>query len=91
MRRSILDFVLIGFAAATLLSGCGRKGPLEPPPAAQVTQPNRIAAAPASSAAAGLLPGTSQAPKPPPVMDRYGHPIAPPGPKKHIFLDNLIE
>ena len=29
--------------------------------------------------------------KPMGAMDAYGQPQAPPGPKKHIFLDNLID
>lgn len=29
--------------------------------------------------------------KPLTAMDTYGQPQAPPGPKKHIFLDNLID
>jgi predicted small lipoprotein YifL len=29
--------------------------------------------------------------KPMGAMDTYGQPQAPPGPKKHIFLDNLID
>ena len=37
--------------AALLLSGCGRKGPLDPPPAAAVPAPEGTATPPAGTAA----------------------------------------
>jgi predicted small lipoprotein YifL len=37
-NRPFISLALIGvFAAALTLAGCGRKGPLDPPPAASVT------------------------------------------------------
>jgi predicted small lipoprotein YifL len=72
----LLRTALIGaLAAATLLAGCGRKGPLELPPSAQ-------AAPPANDPVTG---------KPRPVMDRQGYPLAPVGEKKSIPLDWLID
>jgi predicted small lipoprotein YifL len=66
---------LIGaLAAAALLAGCGRKGPLELPPSAQVAEVND--------------PVTG---KPRPAMTREGYPIAPPGQRKSIPLDWLID
>lgn len=74
--------VLVGglLAVALTLAACGRKGPLDLPPA-QAGPP------PANAATTAAAP----AHKPPPAMDAAGHPIAPPGPKRHIFLDNLID
>ena len=66
--------VLIGALAATLLAACGRKGPLELPPSAQVAEVND--------------PVTG---KPRPPMTRGGYPIAPPGERKSIPLDWLID
>lgn len=72
----LLRGVLIGaVAAASTVAGCGRKGPLESPPSAQVAQPAK----------------TSETRKPPPVTTREGYPVAPPGEKKPILLDRLID
>jgi predicted small lipoprotein YifL len=73
--RPFLRLALIGALAAALgLAACGRKGPLDPPPAASLA--GDPAAAKSSNA--------------PPVMDREGRPIAPPGPNKRIPLDVLL-
>jgi predicted small lipoprotein YifL len=69
-----LRCALIGALAATLLAGCGRKGPLELPPSAQ---------------AAGVNDPVTGKPRPP--MTRGGYPIAPPGQRKSIPLDWLID
>jgi predicted small lipoprotein YifL len=68
---------LIGaLAAAALLAGCGRKGPLElPPSAVHASQPT-------------IDPVTG---KPRPVMTPDGYPIAPAGEKKHLPIDWLID
>ena len=70
-RGALIGAVL----ATTLLAGCGRKGPLEPPPSAQAAPPTN----------------TATQERPPPVMTRSGQPVAPPGEKKRIFLDWLID
>jgi predicted small lipoprotein YifL len=72
----LLRTALIGaLAATTLLVGCGRKGPLESPPATQAWEPP-------------VDPATG---KPRPIMNREGYPIAPVGEKKQIPLDWLID
>jgi predicted small lipoprotein YifL len=85
--------------AALLLGGCGRKGQLEPPPSAQLVAPAAVQPTDDTTETSPLFapPSSilgqpeSSAPKQPPAMDRQGQPIAPPGPKRHIFLDNLID
>jgi predicted small lipoprotein YifL len=69
--------VIGALATALALAGCGRKGPLDPPPSAT-----------AAERAAG---GDPQA-APRPVMDAEGRPIAPQSTeKKRIFLDWLLD
>ena len=67
--------LIAALAAATLLAGCGRKGPLELPPSAQVTEADHD-------------PVTG---KPRSAMSPEGYPIAPPGEKRRIPLDWLID
>jgi predicted small lipoprotein YifL len=74
MRSGRLLLFAGAVAVAALLAGCGRKGPLELPPAAQ------------NGASAG-----EAKPRTPPAMDREGYPVAPPGEKKPIGLDWLID
>jgi predicted small lipoprotein YifL len=73
---------VIGALAAMLaLTGCGRKGPLDPPPSASA----------AERAAAGD-PQAGQSAQSGPTMDAQGRPIAPQsGQKKKIFLDWLLD
>jgi predicted small lipoprotein YifL len=67
-------------AAALTLAGCGRKGPLDPPPSATA----------AEREAAGDPQARQSAPRP--VMDAQGRPIAPQSQeKKKIFLDWLLD
>jgi hypothetical protein len=68
-------------AAALLLTGCGRKGPLDPPPGGwQVQQRGRMV--PVS---------TKPAPPAPVEYDAQGRPIAPEGPSRRIPADWLID
>jgi predicted small lipoprotein YifL len=64
---------------ALLLSGCGRKGPLDPPPSA-LQQPG-----------APVNPDGTPAPGTQKGFDEFGRPIAPTGEKKHFFLDFLLD
>ncbi len=81
-RLPILRLAAIGLVTALALAGCGRKGPLDPPPGAWVTQPgetphqgaNQPAAAPASQ----------------PAYDAEGRPLAPAGPNRRIPADALL-
>jgi predicted small lipoprotein YifL len=67
-------------AAAALLTGCGRKGALDPPPGGWV-----IPAGP------GTTPVTQKAGTAVEEYDADGKPIAPPGPKRRIPADWLID
>jgi predicted small lipoprotein YifL len=82
---------LIGvLAAAFALAACGRKGPLDPPPGASlegVAQPGAsrlISNAGASRSSIGSGSGDYSGVGP------DGQVQAPPGPKKRIPLDNLL-
>lgn len=73
--RLLVHLALAGaIAAAFGLAGCGRKGPLDPPPSATLSG-NKV---PAKSS------GGEQ------VLDSHGRPHAPPGPDKHIPIDALL-
>jgi predicted small lipoprotein YifL len=84
-ERPFIRVAMVGALVASLgLAACGRKGPLDPPPSASVTdapaeQPkqsslNPIAMQPIGSASQG-----------------GGNMLeTPPGPKKRIFLDGLL-
>jgi predicted small lipoprotein YifL len=74
-NRPYLYRALIGALVVTLgLAACGRKGPLDPPPAASLAGDQGVA-----KSSGG-----------PPVIDREGRPTAPPGPNKRIPLDVLL-
>ena len=78
--------ILLG-AAALALSGCGRKGPLDLPPAASSQQ---------QPAAAAVQPdpnATADASKPSLFNSNYGNdqlPVAGKGPKRPFALDPLL-
>ena len=83
MNRTIcLRLAMIGvLAAAGLLSGCGRKGALDPPPGGIQLEP-----------ASMRTPVTSRAGAPvQPQYDEEGKPIAPPGQRKNFPADFLID
>ena len=82
--------VAAAMAALLVLTGCGRKGPLDPPPGASVT------GEPAPQTSGGLL-----TPMASPIASTSksgsedalgpdGRPLAPKGPNRHIFLDGLL-
>jgi predicted small lipoprotein YifL len=78
--RSLSGLAVIALLAALTLAGCGRKGPLDPPPAAAVTgeqaAPTGDKSAPATDKSAAIGPD--------------GKPIAPSAPNKRFFLDGLL-
>jgi predicted small lipoprotein YifL len=87
LTRPILRVALLAAVAATLvLGGCGRKGPLDPPPAASLAGDG---AAPNSGTAAKNE-TAAKSEKAPPIMDSKGRLITPPGPNKSIPLDVLL-
>jgi len=86
MNHSIyLRIALIGVLAAALpLAGCGRKGPLDPPPGG-----SQLGSVGVKTPVSGR---TAPPPKEkPPEYDEDGRPIIPEGQKKKLFLDWLIE
>jgi predicted small lipoprotein YifL len=80
-RSFCLRLAMIG-AAACLLAACGRKGALDPPPGGMMLEPRPGTMAPVTPRAGAPV----QAP-----YDEEGKPIAPPGTKRHIPLDWLID
>ena len=79
-----LPTVLIGMGvvAAMLLAGCGRKGPLDPPPGGWQLQQQGRRQAPVT---------TNPAPPAAVQYDAEGRPIAPEGPSRRIPADWLID
>ena len=88
--RPFLRLALIGALAASLgLAGCGRKGPLDPPPGASLAgEPQANMPDLMSKPAATPIGGQAQNGNPGVGPD--GQPLAPKGPKKQIFLDGLL-
>ena len=82
--------VAAAMAALLVLGGCGRKGPLDPPPGASV------AGEPAPQSGGLLTPmaapigGGSAASSAPAALGPDGRPQAPKGPDRRIFLDGLL-
>jgi predicted small lipoprotein YifL len=82
--RSPIVLVAIAFALTLLLEGCGRKGPLDPPPGGYGLDP---AVVHTRVSRRGTAP-------PPPERQDYdadGRPIVPEGQKKPFILDPLIK
>jgi predicted small lipoprotein YifL len=69
-------------AAALLLSGCGRKGALDPPPGGYALPVDRNSTTPTTNR--GISPGQ-------PNYDAAGKPLAPQGPKRALPGDWLID
>ena len=89
MNLRFASIAVIGaLAAALALTGCGRKGPLDPPPGAASSQPAKPA-----NTGFGLSPmATQEAPATPPSFDAQGKPVAPANaPKKRLPMDWLID
>jgi predicted small lipoprotein YifL len=82
--------IVAALGLAVLLTGCGRKGPLDPPPGASQLAP----AAPAGPAAPVIGPDGQAVPAQPGMQqefDEYGRPIAPAGRQRRLFLDWLLD
>jgi predicted small lipoprotein YifL len=102
-RPNIPIALAVVVAAALALSGCGRKGGLDPPPAdsAVPVTPQALGPPPGQplSPTAALLPGASSAPSGETPQetaaktgfDALGNPVAGPGQKKSFFLDPLLQ
>ena len=76
MMFSFARFAVAGLLIATLCA-CGRKGPLDPPPAAAAPTAQAVPAEPAPAETKEQL-----APN--------GRMTVPKGPNKHIFLDDIL-
>jgi len=86
--RPVLRIALLG-ALAFALAGCGRKGPLDPPPGASLAgEPQANMPELMSSKSAAPVGSQSQAGNP--GVGHDGQPLAPKGPKKTIPLDVLL-
>lgn len=91
--RPVLRLTLIGALSAVFalaLTGCGRKGPLDPPPGASLageTQPNMPGLMSEKGRAASI---GAELTSDNPGVGPDGQPLAPKGPKKRIPLDNLL-
>ncbi len=85
--RLFLRLAIVGVAVAALgLAGCGRKGPLDPPPGASLASASQDDV----QAASPGMPGQTA-----PIVGQtrdgsVGAPPAPRGPVKRIFLDDLL-
>jgi predicted small lipoprotein YifL len=90
--RPFLRLAVIGALFAALgLAGCGRKGPLDPPPGASVAdQPVAPGLMSATGSRAQATPIGGQANRDNPGVGPDGQPLAPAGPNKRIPLDVLL-
>jgi predicted small lipoprotein YifL len=97
--RRFARLAMIGALAAALgLAGCGRKGPLDPPPGASLVEQGQAAPATGPAVTSGP-PGLAESLNPPLTPAKRsteafgpgGEPIAPKGQKKPVFLDWLID
>jgi predicted small lipoprotein YifL len=93
LDRSMLSLAAAGALIACLaLTGCGRKGPLDPPPGAALTgepQPQQSGLlTPMVSPIGSGSGGTSSSAEP--GIGSDGRPVAPKGPKRPFVLDGLL-
>jgi predicted small lipoprotein YifL len=88
--RPFLRLALIGALAASLgLAACGRKGPLDAPPGTSLqSEPQAAMPGPMSTRTATPIGGEARDGNA--GVDSSGRAIAPPGPKKRIPLDVLL-
>jgi predicted small lipoprotein YifL len=89
--RSLTRLALIGALAASFaLAGCGRKGPLDPPPGASLDGATPVAQDKTLMSPIGVSPIGSAGTQADSGVGPNGQPQAPKGPKKHIPLDVLL-
>jgi predicted small lipoprotein YifL len=69
---------------ALLMSGCGRKGPLDRPPGSSMPEPP-------ANVQSGTGDNSGQQGAPPPEYSQDGRPLAPRGPKRKLPGDALID
>jgi predicted small lipoprotein YifL len=89
-RRPLRGLAVVAAMTALLvLGGCGRKGPLDPPPGASAAG----APAPQAGLVSPLMSpigGGSQGSSAEPALGPDGRPVAPKGPKRSFVLDGLL-
>jgi predicted small lipoprotein YifL len=83
---ALLRLVLVG-ALAVSISGCGRKGPLDPPPRASAQQAPGQPVEPGQPAQPGQPGQPGQAGL---TEDEYGNPVVSQGRKKPFLLDAIL-
>ena len=91
MKPRFAYLAVIGmFAAALTLAGCGRKGPLDPPPSENApVSTKRAASTPSLNP---LATGEKKKKTTPAAFDADGKPIANPNaPKKRLPIDWLLD
>jgi len=79
--RPLLRLAVTGALVALGLAACGRKGPLDPPPSASLVGEQQTANAPVNP----LVSPLGNQPKSASPSEQAAK-----GPKKHIFLDDLL-
>ena len=85
-NRSPSFLAVIGVMVFALpLAACGRKGPLDPPPGGYVLEQGGPGSTPTTRT------GAQPYPDKPPEYDAEGRPLAPPGLKKKLPGDWLID
>ena len=85
-RRNVAQALAAAVVVALTLTGCGRKGPLDPPPSAGLTPDTAYTPGPSlGQEHYGVPPGAS----PPPPAAAAPAPATPPQ-KKTFFLDFLL-
>ncbi len=89
-HRLSARLALFGLLAVALgLAACGRKSGLDAPPDASLAQSPAPAPAPQPSTP-GMVPIGSAPPPGEPGIGIDGKPVAPRGPNRRIFLDNIL-
>ena len=84
--------VISVFVTAFALAGCGRKGPLDPPPAAEGAPASTKAAKPARAGASLNPLQSGEQRSAAPAFDADGKPLANSNaPKKHLPIDWLLD
>lgn len=80
-----------GLAATLALAGCGREGPLDPPPSAIAPQPAMAAPPAPASTDPNAPPVVSQNAAMKNGFDAKGNPVATQSPRKDFPLDFLLQ